>query len=325
MPRLEPGNGDAPLLRGACSTRTLRRAAPGGLRRLDVPGLAARLDGAPRCRLRRARTAGTPRNAALAWAVAWVVANAVEVLGKGVLRRPTLHVTDGASRGDLHGFDGSFPSGHAMRAVLLAALVVAVSSRAGVAVVAGPRRPSGARPERRAHAVRRRRRRARRDRRRRPRSRRGSARGASRRRGSGCARPSRRTGEAGPPRARRARAAGGLLLAIGLLGLVPAVTSGWSRLAFAGRGSEAKLAGVFQVSVLLDLVHVALGAASLLLAGTAELAHRIVGAGVVLIALWLLGVAKVGGWVPVDLADDWLHLGLGVGMLGLARVTAPDA
>ncbi len=120
-----------------------------------------------------------------------------------------------------------------------------------------------------------------------------------------------------------ARAAGGLLLAIGLLGLVPAVTSGWSRIAFAGRGSEAKLVGVFQVSVLLDLVHVALGAAGLLLAGTAELAHRyLVGAGVLLIALWLLGVAKIGGWVPLDLADDWLHLALGVGMLGLARVTA---
>jgi len=120
-----------------------------------------------------------------------------------------------------------------------------------------------------------------------------------------------------------ARAAGALLLAIGVLGFVPAVTSHWSRLAFAGHGSDAKLAGVFRVSVLLDLVHVALGAAGLLLAGTAGLARAyLLGAGIVLLGLWVLGVAKVGGWVPLSLADNWLHLGLGVALLGLARFTA---
>jgi uncharacterized protein DUF4383 len=123
-----------------------------------------------------------------------------------------------------------------------------------------------------------------------------------------------------------ARAAGGLLVAIGVLGLVPVVTSGWSKLAFAGRSSEARLFGLFQVSVLLDLVHVALGGAGLVLGGTAELAHRyLVGAGIVLIALWVLGVAKAGGWVPLGLADNWLHLGLGAGLLALARLTAPAA
>jgi hypothetical protein len=120
-----------------------------------------------------------------------------------------------------------------------------------------------------------------------------------------------------------ARAAGALLLAIGVLGLVPVVTSGWSRLAFAGHGSDAKLVGVFRVSVLLDLIHVALGAAGLLLAGTAEVARAyLLGAGIALIGLWALGVAKVGGWVPLSLADNWLHLGLGVALLGLARFTA---
>jgi hypothetical protein len=121
-----------------------------------------------------------------------------------------------------------------------------------------------------------------------------------------------------------ARAVGGALLAIGLLGLVPGVTSGWSRLAFAGRGSDARLAGVFQVSVLLDLVHVLLGAAGLVLAGTMEHARGyLVGAGTVLIALWALGVARAGAWVPLDSADSWLHLALGAALLALAHVTAP--
>jgi membrane-associated phospholipid phosphatase len=65
------------------------------------------------------------RDAALAWAVAWVLANAVEVFGKSVLTRPALHVADGA----YHGFDSSFPSGHALRAVLLAACVATVWPR----------------------------------------------------------------------------------------------------------------------------------------------------------------------------------------------------
>jgi undecaprenyl-diphosphatase len=66
------------------------------------------------------------RDAALAWAVAWVLANAIEVLGKGVLERPTLQVGGSA----FPGFDSSFPSGHALRAVIGAALVAAVWPRA---------------------------------------------------------------------------------------------------------------------------------------------------------------------------------------------------
>jgi membrane-associated phospholipid phosphatase len=65
------------------------------------------------------------RDAALAWAVAFVLANAVEVLGKGVLTRPALHASGVA----YHGFDTSFPSGHTVRALLLVALVSAVWPR----------------------------------------------------------------------------------------------------------------------------------------------------------------------------------------------------
>ena len=76
-------------------------------------------------------------------------------------------------------------------------------------------------------------------------------------------------------------------LAIGVLGLVPVVTSGYVE---AGRSPAAarrrSSLGVFQVSVLLDLVYVALGAAGLLLAGTAELGAAATSSatGIVLIA-----------------------------------------
>jgi membrane-associated phospholipid phosphatase len=70
---------------------------------------------------RRGRT-----HAALAWLVAWIAANAVEVLCKSVLSRPLLH-HDGAP---LWAFQSSWPSGHTLRSVLLAATVAAVWPRA---------------------------------------------------------------------------------------------------------------------------------------------------------------------------------------------------
>ena len=56
------------------------------------------------------------RSAALAWVAGWVAANAVEVLCKSLLARPLLH-----GHGlPLDAFRSSFPSGHTLRAVLLA-------------------------------------------------------------------------------------------------------------------------------------------------------------------------------------------------------------
>jgi membrane-associated phospholipid phosphatase len=67
------------------------------------------------------------RSAAVAWAVAWVLANAVEVLAKNTLHRPQL-----TAAGGLGVFGSSFPSGHATRAVLTEALVAAVWPRLAV-------------------------------------------------------------------------------------------------------------------------------------------------------------------------------------------------
>jgi membrane-associated phospholipid phosphatase len=67
--------------------------------------------------LRRGR-----RRAALAWAVAWLAANGVEVLCKSVLARPLLHRHGLA----LPALESSFPSGHTLRAVLLTAAAATV-------------------------------------------------------------------------------------------------------------------------------------------------------------------------------------------------------
>jgi hypothetical protein len=114
-------------------------------------------------------------------------------------------------------------------------------------------------------------------------------------------------------------AAGAVFLLVGGLGFMPGVTTG--HLAFAGHASTAALFGVFSVSVLHNLVHVAFGVAGLALATTARGARVfLVGGALVYLALFAYGlvVDPAADVVPVNAADNWLHVFLAVGLLALA-------
>lgn len=116
---------------------------------------------------------------------------------------------------------------------------------------------------------------------------------------------------------------GVVFLLVGLLGFVPGITTHSGDLGFAGHGSGAKLLGLFQVSILHNLVHLLFGVVGVMLARTAESARTfLVGGGVVYLALWVLGVVGGGAWIPVNTADNWLHFALGVGLIGLGFVTS---
>jgi hypothetical protein len=109
---------------------------------------------------------------------------------------------------------------------------------------------------------------------------------------------------------------------VGILGFIPGITTHYGDLSFAGHDSGAKLLGLFQVSILHNIVHLLFGIAGLALAKTAEGARTfLIGGGVVYLVLWLLGVIGAGDWIPTNTADNWLHLALGVGMIGLGFVT----
>jgi len=111
---------------------------------------------------------------------------------------------------------------------------------------------------------------------------------------------------------------GAVFLLVGILGFVPGITTHYGDLSFAGHGSGAQLLGVFQVSVLHNLVHVLFGLVGIAFARAADTARTfLVGGGVVYLALWVLGVVGGGGWIPVDTADNWLHFALGIGMIAL--------
>jgi hypothetical protein len=107
-----------------------------------------------------------------------------------------------------------------------------------------------------------------------------------------------------------------------VLGFVPGVTQDLGDITFAGHDSGAELLGLFQVSILHNLVHLAFGIVGLLAArqGRTAVLYLLAGGAVyLLLAAYgaLVGHDHDANVVPVNTADDWLHLGLGVGMIGL--------
>jgi hypothetical protein len=112
-------------------------------------------------------------------------------------------------------------------------------------------------------------------------------------------------------------------LAVGILGFIPGITTHYGDMSFAGEDSGAELLGVFQVSILHNLVHLLFGVAGLVLARTLDEARMfLLGGGVIYVGLWILGLVAGADWIPANNADDWLHLVLAVALLGGGLVTA---
>jgi hypothetical protein len=117
-------------------------------------------------------------------------------------------------------------------------------------------------------------------------------------------------------------AVGVVFLLVGALGFVPGITAHYDMLAVAGHGSMAKLLGVFSVSILHNIVHLAFGVAGLVAARTARgaRAYLIVG-GVIYLVLWIYGLVidqnSSANFVPINTADNWLHLVLAIGMIAI--------
>lgn len=110
---------------------------------------------------------------------------------------------------------------------------------------------------------------------------------------------------------------GAVFLLVGILGFIPGITTSYGDMAFAGDGSEAELLGIFQVSILHNIVHLAFGVAGLALARTWDGARSfLIGGGVIYLALWILGLVGGADWIPSNSADNWLHFALGLGMVG---------
>ena len=116
-----------------------------------------------------------------------------------------------------------------------------------------------------------------------------------------------------------------VFLLVGILGFVPGITTEYDGMTFAGHHSTAMLLGVFHVSILHNIVHLLFGVAGLALARTVGGASAfLIGGGAVYLVLWVYGLVidmdSAANFVPLNTADNWLHLFLGVGMIALGAV-----
>lgn len=123
---------------------------------------------------------------------------------------------------------------------------------------------------------------------------------------------------------------GVVFLLVGVLGFIPGITTNYGAMSFAGHDSGAMLLGVFQVSVLHNIVHLLFGVAGVAMARTAQRARWfLLGGGIIYLVLWIYGLVinMDGGanFVPFNTADNWLHLILGVAMVGLGLWLGRDA
>ena len=132
------------------------------------------------------------------------------------------------------------------------------------------------------------------------------------------------------PIQRAAGLVGLTFLLVGLAGFIPGVTTNlYDGLELAGHDGNAQLLGIFEVSVLHNVVQLLFGVAGLMLAATASGARTfLVGGGAIYLVLWVYGLVidhdSGANFVPLDNADNWLHFALGAAMVALGLVLSRD-
>jgi hypothetical protein len=119
-------------------------------------------------------------------------------------------------------------------------------------------------------------------------------------------------------------------LLVGVLGFIPGITTDYDTMQFAGHESEAKLLGIFQVSILHNIIHLLFGAAGLALARSINGARGyLIGGGAIYLVVWIYGLLvdkqSSANFVPLNTADDWLHFVLGAGMIALGAILGKRA
>ncbi len=117
-----------------------------------------------------------------------------------------------------------------------------------------------------------------------------------------------------------------LALAVGLAftgaGIAGFFVTGFDE--FAGRDTDETLLG-FEINPLHNIVHILFGVAGLAMAKNYKSATTyLIGGGVIYLLLtvygWLIDQDSAANFVPLNNADNWLHLALGIGMIALGMI-----
>ncbi|MCB5290705.1 DUF4383 domain-containing protein [Arthrobacter sp. SO3] len=126
-----------------------------------------------------------------------------------------------------------------------------------------------------------------------------------------------------------------VLIVVGVLGFIPGITTQYSSLAFFGPGSMALFLGLFQLSMLLNIVQLAIGATGLAMSRNNPMGARnfLMGFGLLYIVLsvygLIVGVGSAANFLSLNAADVWAFMIMGLGMVGagwlMSRHLAEDA
>lgn len=126
-----------------------------------------------------------------------------------------------------------------------------------------------------------------------------------------------------------------VLIVVGILGFIPGITTQYSSLAFFGPDSQALFLGLFQVSMLLNIVQLAIGATGLAMSRNNPMGARnfLMGFGLLYIVLsvygLIVGVGSAANFLSLNTIDAWAFMIMGVVMLGagwlMSRHLADDA
>lgn len=118
-----------------------------------------------------------------------------------------------------------------------------------------------------------------------------------------------------------AASTGLVFLLLGIGGFIPGVTTNYDELELAGPESGAKLLGLFEVSILHNIVHLVFAVGLVAAARYSWSRLYLLGGGVAYLGLVLYGFLVDRGsganFLPVNDADTLLHLALGLAMIVL--------
>lgn len=115
---------------------------------------------------------------------------------------------------------------------------------------------------------------------------------------------------------------GMFFLAIGFAGFFPGLTQNFNTIEM-GYGSDAMVLGIFQVSVLHNVIHLLLGLSCVAMVRSSHSARRFLQvAGGLCAVLWIFGLlvdpGSMANFVPLNAVDTWTYLVLAIVVLGLS-------
>lgn len=111
---------------------------------------------------------------------------------------------------------------------------------------------------------------------------------------------------------------------VGILGFIPGITAMYGELGLLGPDSQAELLGLFQVSVIHNLVHLSFGVGLLAARRVSTSKLFLLGGGALYLLVWLYGTVvnldSDANFLPFNHADNVLHLVLALGMIAFGVI-----